>query len=161
MQNTAENSSPNPIFWPRARSEAVLVKCLVLFVSYFGQKVSCSIRKPKSLILHEKLGKSHLEWEYVKISSSMRKLKSLILHEKSENSHPAWEIGKVSSCMRRTKNFIMFYLEYFIMFKSISSCISLDWIKHVQTGSNLFKLDQNGSNFFKLDQTCLSLIKLD
>ena len=70
--------TPNEVFWPRARSEAVLVKCFFLFVSYFGQKVSCSIRKPKSLILHEKLG-------------------SFILNEKSEKSHFAWENWSLSS----------------------------------------------------------------
>ena len=40
-------------------------------------------------------------------------------------------------------------LEYFIMFKNISSYISLDWIKLDQIGSNWFKLDPNWSNYFE------------
>ena len=99
---------PKHVFWLRASSEAVLVKFFVcLFVSSFGQKVSCSIRKPKSLILHEKTGKSHPESENGKVSFSIRKPKSLIVHEKTRKSHSEWENRKVSFCMRKPESLIM------------------------------------------------------
>ena len=72
-------------FWPRARSEAVLVQWFFLFFI---------LRKPKSLILHEKIGKSHSEWESQKVSFGMGKPESLILHEKNEKSHLASEAKK-------------------------------------------------------------------
>ena len=61
------------------------------------------MRKPESLILHEKTRKSHLEWENRKVSSCMRKQESLILNEKTGKSHSAWEKWKVSSCIRNQK----------------------------------------------------------
>ena len=135
----------------------------------------------------------------------MRNRKSLILHEKLGKSHPAWEIWKVSSCMRMSKfifqgclNYTVFHhvwfrvfhhvlfrvfhhvLEYFIMFRldqigsnlfkfdpNWSTCsnwikldqIGLNWIKMFQNRSIWFKLDQIGKNWFKTDPYWSNLFK--
>ena len=141
------------IFWPRARSEAVLVNCV--FFSYKkshpaweNQKVSPCMRKPEILILNKKTGKSHSEWgnrkshpawENRKVSFWIRKPESLILNEETKKSHPAWENRKVSSWMRKTESLILHEKpNSLILHKKTKSLISLilkDPQRHPKTPS--------------------------